>query len=296
MRITRFALGVAVAWTLSAGAHGAVTVFANGPGGDAFANATGTNLGQAVGASGWHYNNVRNSGVAGINGTYARNGNGSAHLETQIGPGGNSSKADIELLAAGTSVLGNFYAASSLGRLGDLTSLGYEWYRDSVSTNSALQHPVIRVLIDADGDLSTTNDRGGLVFEQAYNGSVVPTDTWVSEDVFAYNGGQGANVWNFGLGLGFAFGGYGNSLSKWANGQVSSAVNADSAVIGISLGVGSGWGPFKGAVDTVTYGFGTAAPTTTNFEIAVVPIPEPGAVLLGLLGLSGLTAARRRLR
>ncbi len=272
-------------------AQGAV-VYSNGLGGDAFTNPTTVNLGQGVGGSGWYYNNVRNSGVVGINGTYARNGNGSAYLETQFGPGGNSSKADVEYLAGGTNVFSNFVATGVLGRLGDLTSLSYEWYRDAVSTNSAVQHPVIRILLDADGDLSTTGDRGGLVFERAYNGGVVPTNTWVFDDIFAYNGGLGANVWNFGLGLGFAFGGYNNSLSNWTNGLVSSSVNADSAVLGFSLGVGSGWGPFKGAVDTVTFGFVGSAVSETNFEV----VPEPGAGLLGLVGLLGLTLVRRSQR
>lgn len=289
---------VRLAWVWAAlsaavSAQGAV-VYSNGLGGDAFTNPTTANLGQAVGSSGWYYNNVRNSGVVGINGTYARNGNGSAYLETQFGPGGSSSKADIEYLAGGTSLFGNFVSTGVLGRLGDLRALSYEWYRDAASTNSAVQHPVIRILLDADGDLSTIGDRGGLVFERAYNGGVVPTNTWVFDDVFAYNGGSGANVWNFGLGLGFAFGGYGKSLSDWINGLVSSSVNANSAVLGFSLGVGSGWGPFKGAVDTVKFGFAGLAASETNFETAVVP--APAAMLLGLVGLSGLTVVRRSQR
>lgn len=228
------------------------------------------------------YNNVRGNGTVGINDTFERNGNGSVFFQTV----GSNSKADFELLASPTSnTFGVRSATGSFGRLGDLTHLSYEWYRDSSSTNSAVQHPVIRILVDADGDLSTTGDRGGLVFEQAYNGSNVPTDTWVFEDVFAYNSGAGANLWTFGAGMSFAQEGYGNTLTDWINGV--GTISADSLVIGFSIGVGSGWGPFVGAADTLTVGF-NGVTTTYNFEV----IPEPAS--LALLGLGSLIMLRRR--
>ena len=84
----------AVLGVSSAASATGVTVYSNGGGsGDMFTNAGGTNTGQAVGTSGWYYNNVRNNGNVGINSTYARSGNGSVYMETTQGPGGASSKA-----------------------------------------------------------------------------------------------------------------------------------------------------------------------------------------------------------
>ncbi len=269
-----------------------VTVYSNNIGGDAFVNASGANQGQAVGATGWYYNNVRNSGLAGINSTFARNGNGSASLVTAFGPGGASSKADIELLSGGFNLGGNYVATSSFGRLGDLTELSYDWYRSSASQNNAGQHAVVRILVDADGDLNTTGDRGGLVFERAYNGGVAsPTDTWVTEDIFAYNGGNTANMWTFGAGMTFAEEGYGVDLSEWQAGQ--GTISADSAVLGFSMGVGSGWAESLGAVDNFTFGFGGSS-TTYNFETAGQVIPSPLAGVMGAAGLFGVAGIRRR--
>lgn len=269
------------------GAASATTVFSNNAApGDSFSEAGASVQGEAVFMSEFFYNNVRNSGIVGINDNYARSGNGSAYMETTVGPGGASSKADIELLAGGVDFGGNFYAGGSMGRLGDLTTLSYEWYRDSASSNSAVQHPVVRLLVDADGDLGTTDDRGGLVFEQAYNGSVVPVDTWVSEDVFAYNAGSGANLWTFGAGMAFAEEGYGVTLNSWQAGL--NTISGDSAIVGISMGVGSGWGPFQGAVDNLTVGFAGGATQMYNFEVA----PTPGAA--AVLGLAGFAGLRRR--
>lgn len=286
---------LALSFVVTGAASASSIILSNsGAPGDSFTNAGGSNQGQAVGSTGFYYNNVRNSGVAGINTTYARNGNGSGYLETKFGPGGSSSKADIELLANGVGFGGNFFAGGSLGKLGDLTALSYEWYRDSVSTNSNVQHAVVRILIDADGNLNTTGDRGGLVFERAYNGGgAVPTDQWVSEDIFAYNSGAGAYLWNFGLGVGSEFGGYNKTLDDWLNGftvgSVSSPLSANSAILGFSMGVGSGWGPHIGAVDSLGFTIGNQS-ALYNLEA----VPEPFTMGLGALALAA--AIRRRSR
>ena len=256
--------------------------------GSTYTNASGSNQGQAVSA-GWYYNNVRNDGVVGITGNYARSGNGSAYMQTINGPGGASSKADFEYLSGGVDVGGNYYASTSLGNLGNLSALSYEWYRDSGSTNSAAQHPALRILVDADGDLGTTGDRGGLVFEAVYNGSATATtDTWVTEDIFAYNSGDGANLWTFGAGMAFAEFGYGNSLSDWQAGV--GTVDSNSAVLGFSMGVGSGWGPFQGAVDNFSFAFAGGPSGDFNFET----IPEPATFSLLSVAALGLMIRRKR--
>ena len=256
--------------------------------GTTFTNASGSGQGQTVDAD-WYYNNVRNSGIVGITNDYARNGNGSVLMQTTIGPGGASSKADIEVLATGIEIGGNFYATSSLGTLGNLTSLTYDWFRDSSSTNSPAQHPVVRILVDADGDLNTTTDRGGLVFEQAYNGNNVPTDSWVAEDIFSYNTGNGANLWTFGAGMAFAQEGYGNTLTDWQAGV--GTIDSDTAILGFSMGVGSGWGPFTGAVDNFSYSINGGSSGSSNFE--VVPEPDSANLVAIVFALFCLSRLRR---
>jgi len=264
--------------------------------GDLFTNAGTSNQGQAVAGSDWYYNNTRNDGKVGINTTYARSGNGSAYLEAINGPSGASSKADIEYLVKGTNLFGNYYAGGSLCTLGDLASVSYDWYRDSVSTATSWLHPSLRILIDADGNLATTNDRGGLVFERAYNvGTVaVSTNTWVTDSITSTT-----KLWNFGLGVGNEFGGYDKTLSDWINGftfnNVNSPLSANSLVLGFSSGVGSGWGPFKGAVDNIGYTLSNGQGASYNFEVAGEPaVPGPAAALPMALGLLASFARRKR--
>ena len=192
-QLFRFALA-ATAATLFGGAN-AAPVLANNPNGDAFTNPSSANLGQAIGTSGWYYNNVRANGTAGIDGTYARSGNGSLHFS---GPA--NAKADVEFLPNAIPFLGNYNSAASLGSFSAFVGMSYEWYRNSTSTTDVRQMPALRVLIDRDGDLTTTNDRGGLVFERVYNEgadqSAAPTNAWTSETI-----GASTFVWNFGLNL-----------------------------------------------------------------------------------------------
>ncbi len=260
-------------------------VYPNVPGGETYTNASGINQGQAVGATGWYYNNVRSSGSVGINAQHPNDSTGSVWFN---GPSG-SAKADIEYLANGVSVFGNYAATGSLGLLSDLSSMSYSWYRDGASTTTANLHPVLRVIVDADGNLGTIGDRGGLVFEGAYNGNLpATTDAWVSNTI-----SMNTFLWNFGLGIGFAADidgtsyGYDSTLADWQ------AYFPNAVILGFSSGIGSGWsGTFTGAVDKISWTIGDTT-TATNFEVQAVP--EPSSVLLTMAG-AALLFLRRRMK
>jgi len=277
------------------GTASAAVVLSNNPTGDLFTNPTSTNTGQAVGASGWYYNNVRVDGTVGISDAYPRAGNGSVRFSTKpvAAPGTTNAKADIEFLPNATQTgTGNFVPTGSLGRFRDLTSMSYDWYRNSSSTNSGVQHPALRVLLAVPlpgGGFST----GGLVFERAYNVSGnAPTNTWVSDTVSGTS-----KVWKFGLSpipsdpLGL--GPYNTTLADWQG-----YLPQDTQIIGISAGVGSGWGFFEGAVDNIAWTI-SGQTASFNFEIRgnpPVPVPLPAVVWILIVGIILLAGFAHRWR
>ena len=281
---------VAIAAAASAG-----TVYSNAPGGDKIvgfgtSGSTPNNSAPLANAPGWFYNNVRQDGTAGIDTTYARNGNGSFHMTGTSG----TAKADLEYYNFNTPG-DRFSGFKSMGTLASLSTLSYDWYRAASSTVAGHLMPALRVAYDADGDFSTSTDRGFLVFERVYNGNPVagpsvPTNAWQSDDV------SNAKVWmtNTGNPKGSVLSIYDRTFADWATStnpnSAYPSLNNGAVIYGLSMGSGSGWaGKFDGAVDNVTIGFGGNS-TTYNFETQ--PVPEPASV--AALGLGALGLVRRR--
>ncbi len=269
-------------------------IFSNNPDpGDFFTSPSTSGATQAIGATGWFYNNVRNNAVVGINTNNPRSGNGSVYFSgTQTGAF--SHKADIEYFQFASP--GNPTSGlAAMGTLGALNSLSYDWYRDSSSTADSHLHPSLRLYIDADGNMGTTTDRGYLIFEGIYNGqAAAPTDAWQTSDIFNWNGaGQSANMWLRQFSPGQTNEVYDRSIQDWIAGQSTAGflqLSGQSAIYGLSAGIGSGWGPFEGAVDNISIGFTGGTFNTYNFEAA--PVPEPGT--MAVLGLGALAMIRKR--
>lgn len=292
---TSMMIGRTAAWVaclvlgFGAAVQADTVVYSNAVGGDAFyvAPVPANRQGEAVGSTGWYYNSVGGAATIGISSSQSfspRSGNGSVLFQ---GVDGNS-KADIEYFkTAGQAGSGGvFFPTSALGQLKNLTSLSYDWYRDSSSTNPNVQSPALRLQL-TDG----ASQNGYLVFEPTYNqlSPPVTVDKWVSENVVLND----SIMWTNGT-LPNTFT-YQTNLSQWMN--PSSIGNL--YVVGVSSGMGSGWnGSFLGAVDNIHFGFGTDPGTTYNFEVR--PVPEPASVvsmlIAGGFGLAGAAYRRRRAR
>jgi hypothetical protein len=277
-------LAAAAALGASAAGVQAMLVYPNNPAGDAFTNAGGSNQGQAIGGSGWFYNNVRTGGTVGVSSANPQSGNGSVAMS-----GGVNAKADLEYLAGGA-CLTNCGATSSMGLLANLTSMSYDWYRDSSSTATGHLHPAMRVLVDADGDLTTLGDRGGLVFERIYNSLTTTADVWTTDTVTS-----STYVWNFGLGVGSEFNINGTAYAFDATLAEWQAYFPNAVILGFSVGIGSGWNAFSGAVDNIGWSIGDQS-VSYNFELDrdVAQVSEPATLLTAALALLMLGAARRR--
>ena len=290
------ALLAAAAIALTGQAAWATTVIvdANNPApGDDFTSSTTSNTTpldarRVLGTTGWTYNNVRNNGHVGVNTDFPKAAtarSGSTARKARL--------ATVPRPTSSTSAPMAWQPRRSMGTLGDITALAYDWYKSSASTAS--QQSNLRIYVDADGNLSTTNDQGYLVFERAYQPiNTVPTDQWVSDNVI------GANLWEVYFGHGnFDTAGNFQPLSVWgsAGGFTPSGgglhLDANSVIFGLNAGIGSGWGTYVGTVDNITIGFNGNDPTTTNFEVT----PEPSTWVMAATALVGLgTFARSRRR
>jgi len=222
---------------------------------------------------GWAPANVRTDAWVDITGTQPHGGDGSLEFGTITATPGQD-KADFELL----------WTPDPARTLGALDSLSYEYFRDASSTTAAHFHPVLRVYFYLDQGTPNTSDDvlGLLIFEEIYQpAGNVPLDTWDANDLMSANMWMYISVSPSGTGV---VQNYHMTLADWlANtdpttslppvGQpgdpTPAALGADTAIVGVNVGVGSGWGAtFLGFVDTVTIGFGGEA-DTYNFDLTV---------------------------
>lgn len=182
--------------------------------------------------------------------------------------------------------------------LSTFTSGAYEYWRDSASTNPAIQVPAYALLIDNDCNVGTTADQAYLVYEPYYQTPTVtalPTDQWVSETIT-----PASMVWPAGGGMPWSS----QTLASYINGSATgTTITVGSCIVGVTPFAGSGWaGAFHGAIDNVRLTAGGTEVVNANFEPSAAPstpvaVPTLSQWGLGLtvllLGALGLRRTRR---
>ncbi len=227
----------------------------------------------------WIQTNVRSGASVGITNYQARDGNGSAVFASPTTNG----KADLE------------YRFSTAVSLTSVLGGSYDWFRDVASTNPGAQAPVFRLILgNAAGNAFSSATY--LIFEPTYNGvGTAPEGSWQTS-TFGLNSTFWVNNNNINKAAGIpsctSGGTCFDSLADWIS------VNQSLTVVGLSLGVGSGWaGNFLGAVDNVSYNFGTAGSNSFNFEVAgLSAVPESATWAMMIVGLGVVGASLRRRR
>lgn len=227
----------------------------------------------------WTAQNVRANATVAITDTNARSGNGSLEFtttgDTACGPTPCQDKADY---------VHTFFNPIALG---DFRSLSYDVYRDPASTAAAHLVPALRLLFD-----TGAGQTGMLIWEPIYNAETVTPGVWQTFDAMA------GNFWMFLNGTGVITR-YDLTLAEWAAGTDPGAggiaLESDTQILGISVGVGSGWtNPIHAFVDNVSYQAGTNEAVVANFEIDALAVPEPGGLALSGVALLALLGASRR--
>ncbi len=183
---------------------------------------------------------------------------------------------------------GKYWGVISGRTLGNLSALSYEFYRASSSTTAQHFVPAFRL---AYATIDVPPKTGYLIWENVYNGgstsTPVPTDQWLSKDILA------GNFWMRAFGSpSVTIDDYNVNLSEWqsntdeegspidddSDSDVPHVLDANTNIIGIEIGVGSGWGgTFTGFVDNVVIGFGSDS-MSANFEPNVCNICYADAV------------------
>jgi hypothetical protein len=185
--------------------------------------------------------------------TEARNG----EIRTVAGPAGGDGNGALLLQTDngnGRLRFNDAYSPEQYLNLGELDDLSFKYYVDTSDRTDVI--PVIRLTIDADGDVATTNDRGELVFEYAYQGfGPVVQDQWQTADLaggdwvawqrsFGVNRDQIANM---------------TELSDWADADGYTPAGGlhfdqNSLILGWSIALGSGNGTNTTYIDDLQVG------------------------------------------
>ncbi|WP_425228220.1 PEPxxWA-CTERM sorting domain-containing protein [Sphingomonas sp.] len=254
--------GVATTTTTPTGTRTTVV----GPGGGA------NRVSGAFTTNQWYQNNVGGGGTVGITTDYSRNGNGSAFFSTTSA----DSKADLQ-----------YYLSSPIA-LSSLSSVSFDFYRDPASTTTALFSPVFRFDI-----YKNCGFAGALVLENYYQANQnAPVGTWTTVSATLGTGQFWAT--NAALGPTFADANGGvKTMAEW----IAANSTANLSVVGLEIGVGSGWtGTFSGAVDNVRVAFANGPNVNANFEVAAVAaaVPEPASWAMMIVGFGVVGFALRR--
>lgn len=201
---------------------------------------------------GWEEENIRGDGVSAITSQVGDQAGGDGSLEQSFSDG--SGKTDFRLL-------------DDFGSVEDLVALGFDWYRDGSSTAPAHLTPAVGVFVADDAGNSWLLKWEGVYNGYPSDGAGAPTDEWVTENLIS------ANFWRIPQFVDGDFVGFNDGCNAAGDpfGCFQFDRSLDDAwlegfnVVGIEIGVGSGWnGTWLSYADLVTIN-----DTTFDFEVAV---------------------------